>query len=304
MKGGPLVSGKFDKHPGREEKPDSRRKLWLLVLLASLLLIGGGVTLWMVTHAGGEELDPNLYHPTQTSTLESVSVPATETVPTTEVPVTTTEAPPPTGTEPGLPENPVDFPALQKRNDDVYAWLYLPMGDEEKDIDLPILQSKLEEDDNYYLHNNLDREYRFAGELYTQKANAKDFSDRVTVIYGHNMLDGTMFSNLVYFQDSRFFQEHDTFWIYTPGHILTYRIAAAVQFDTRHILNCFDFTKDQVFADWIQNYILEPKTMNRAVREGIEVTIDDKIVILSTCLEHGAYRYLIQGVLISDEPTK
>ena len=43
--------------------------------------------------------------------------------------------------------------------------------------------------------------------------------------------------------------------------------------------------------------------MIRSVREGIEVTTDDKLVILSTCLEHGASRYLIQGVLISDEPT-
>ena len=42
----------------------------------------------------------------------------------------------------------------------------------------------------------------------------------------------------------------------------------------------------------------------RCVREGMELSTDDKLVILSTCLEHGASRYLIQGVLISDETTK
>ena len=44
--------------------------------------------------------------------------------------------------------------------------------------------------------------------------------------------------------------------------------------------------------------------MIRAVRKDVEVTTEDKLVILSTCLEHGKYRYLVQGVLISDEPTK
>jgi sortase B len=107
-------------------------------------------------------------------------------------------------------------------------------------------------------------------------------------------------------RDDQFFREHEFFYLYTPGHILTYRIASAIQFDTRHILNCFDFSKDSVFQDWIQNYILEPKSMIRAVREGIEVTTDDKLVILSTCMDIGGvrYRYLIQGVLIQDEPTK
>ena len=105
------------------------------------------------------------------------------------------------------------------------------------------------------------------------------------------------------FRDSRFFDEHEFFYIYTPGHILTYRIAAAIQFDTRHILHNFDFSDDQVYDDWLQNYVLRPKTMVRNVRKDLELSIDDRLVILSTCLEHGASRYLIEGVLVSDEPT-
>ena len=58
-----------------------------------------------------------------------------------------------------------------------------------------------------------------------------------------------------------------------------------------------------MYENWIQSYILHPKSMIRSVRKDVEVTTEDKLVILSTCLEHGASRYLIQGVLISDEPT-
>jgi sortase B len=281
------------------------KRLWIVVLLLSLLLLLGGAAAYIVTHPWwNRPLDPAEFH-TQEPT-PSAPVPTTTQAPVTEPAETpeVTDTTVPETTEAPLPENPVDFAALQEINPDIYAWIYLPMSPEREDIDYPILQSRTEDDDNFYLHKDIYRKYLFMGSLYTQKANAKDFSDRMTVIYGHNMLNQVMFSNLVYFRDSQIFENHEFFYIYTPGHILTYRIAAAIQFDTRHLLNCFDFSDDAVFAEWIQNYVLEPRTMVRSVREGMEVTIDDKIVVLSTCIEHGKFRYLVQGVLISDEPTQ
>ena len=298
-----MAASQPNKRPGN--------RLWLLVLILSLLLIVGGAGVYIFTHPWWQtDTDPKDYH-NQPSALnpnngglgEDPTGPGkpdpAETVPT-EPETDPTEQ----TTEPELPDNPIDFEALQEVNPSVYAWIYMEMGDPFQDIDYPILQSEPEEDDNFYLHHNLNKAYQFSGCIYTQKKNSKDFTDRVTLVYGHNMLDGTMFSNLVYLRDANFFEEHEVFYIYTPGHILTYRIAAAIQFDDRHILNSFDFSDDEIYESWIRNYILEPKTMLRAVREGIEVTTDDRIVILSTCLEHGKYRYLVQGVLVNDEPTK
>lgn len=288
-----------------KEKQRSK-KIWIVVLLLSLLLLLGGAAAYIFTHPWWvEPVNPAEYH-TQTPTPEAPERPVPSTPPVTESlpPDSSTETQPTTETtEPPLPDNPVDFAALQARNDDVYAWIYIPMGPEKPDIDLPVLQPKEGWDENYYLHKDIDRKYLYAGCIYTQQISSMDFSDRVTLVYGHNMLDGTMFSNLPVFRDSRFFEDHEFFYIYTPGHILTYRIAAAIQFDTRHILHNFDFSDDQVYADWIQNYVLRPKTMVRNVRKDLELTIDDRLVILSTCLEHGASRYLIEGVLISDEAT-
>ena len=276
------------------------KQLWVIALALSLLLLLGGLTYWIVSHRLWETpLDPSEFHttyPSITTALPTTTIPVV--IPSDTETETVTET-----TQPPLADNPVDFSSLKEINPDVYAWIYIPMGPEKPDIDLPVLQSRPEDNDNFYLHKDIHRNYLFAGCIYTQKANAKDFSDRVTVVYGHNMLDGTMFSNLVYFQNDDFFDKHAFFYIYTPGHILTYRIAAAIQFDTRHLLNCFDFSDDRVFDNWIHNYILHPKSMIRSVRKDIEVTTEDKLVILSTCLEHGASRYLIQGVLINDEPT-
>lgn len=283
-----------------DQEKKRRKRLWMIVLILSLLLLFGGGVYYVLTHPWwNEDINPGDFH-TQLPTAD-----ATQTLPagTTETSTEAAASVAPVTTESPLLENPIDFEGLWAVNPSVYAWINVPLGGEGKDIDYPILQSDIPEDDNFYLHKNIYKQYQFSGCIYTQKANAKDFSDRVTVIYGHNMLNGTMFSNLIWFQDPTFFDQHDVFYIYTPGHKLTYRIAAAVQFDSRHILNSFDFSDDQVFEDWIQNYMLNPRTMMRCVREGLDITIEDKIVILSTCLEHGAYRYLIQGVLISDEPT-
>ena len=285
--------------PNQTEDKKRSRRLWLLVLILSLLLLLCGAVIWIVTHPWWvKPLDPSEFHnhTTAPSTEPIVSTQADSS----EIPVSGTE---PETTAAPLADNPVNFEPLKEINEDVYAWLYVPMGPEKPDIDLPVLQSDPDLDYNYYLHRDINRKYLFAGCIYTQPINSLDFTDRVTLVYGHNMLDGTMFSNLPVFRDKRFFDEHEYFYIYTPGHILTYRIAAAIQFDKRHILNCFDFSDDEVYADWIQNYILDPKVMVRNYRKDLEITIEDRLVILSTCLEHGASRYLIEGVLISDELT-
>ncbi|MBQ1371313.1 MAG: sortase [Oscillospiraceae bacterium] len=287
-------------HPKRSNRP-----LWIAVLCLSLALLVGLAIYWIYAHRQNQ-IDASKYHSTVPANSEPE--PETETTAPTESPTTEPVAStaPETTSEPTsapLQDNPVDFASLQAVNSDVYSWIYLPMGPDLSNIDYPILQARYEDDDNFYLHHDLNRNYLYAGCVYTQKANAKDYSDRVTVIYGHNMLDGTMFSNLVYFQNQDFFDQHEFFYIYTPGHILTYRIAAAIQFDTRHLLNCFDFNDDRIYENWIDTYVLHPKAMIRCVRDNVDVTIEDKLVILSTCLEHGASRFLIQGVLVSDEET-
>ena len=283
-----------------QKKKPVNKKLWTVILILSLLLLIGAA-LALILHGCEAPFDPKDFHNPSSAAGTGEPAPVTPEVQISDLPGSD---PAPDTTEPELPENPIDFAALQELNPHAYGWIYVPMGGEDKDIDLPILHPGDTDDDNFYLHHNIYRDYQFSGCIYTQRRNGTDFTDRVTLVYGHNMLDGTMFSNLVWFQDPDFFRDHDVFYIYLPGHILTYRIAAAIQFDDRHILNAFDFSDDEVYESWIQNYVLNPKTMIRSVREGISVTTDDRLVILSTCLEHGKYRYLIQGVLISDEPTK
>ena len=196
-----------------------------------------------------------------------------------------------------LVENPIDFKPLQETNSEIYAWVRVP----NTNIDYPIAQSAT--DDSFYLHHDIYGKWVYAGTIYTEMQNRKDFSDPHTVVYGHNMSKGYMFQNLNFFQKEDFFNKTREFYIYTPGHILTYTIFAAYQYDDRHILNSFDFTDEQVFADYLES-AKNPTFMIRNVRKEVEVTTKDKIVTLSTCYGNGKkYRYLVQGVLTNDQKT-
>ena len=117
------------------------------------------------------------------------------------------------------------------------------------------------------------------------------------------MLNGSMFRDLHKFRkDEKFWNDNKYIYVYTPGHILTYEICAAYRYDNRHILNSFDFSDAAVFEEYLQT-VRDPKSLIRRTRQ-IELNKNSKILTLSTCISNPAYRYLVQGVLIKDEPTK
>ncbi len=197
-----------------------------------------------------------------------------------------------------LVQNPIDFESLWAENEDVVAWIKIPGTA----IDYPVLQASPEEKESFYLDHGMDKQYRRAGCIYIQKMNAKGFTDPNTVLYGHYMANGSMFADLHQFRKDAFFAENEYAYVYTPGHILTYRIYSAFVYDDRHILYSFDFASDEGFSAFL-NDTLHPASMARQVREGVEVTTTDRIISLSTCTMRDSERYLVEGVLISDQRT-
>lgn len=196
-------------------------------------------------------------------------------------------------------QNPINFAELKEQNPEVYAWIYVPGTD----VNLPVVQSTT--DDNFYLNHNIDGDYAVEGAIYSQSMNAADFSDPVTVLYGHNLVNGSMFSTLHYFENEDFFAQHDTMYIYTIGHILTYKVVSAYQYDDRHILNSFDFSDPSVVRTYF-DYVMAPNSLVENVRQGVTLQTTDKIVQLSTCTDtvnHTDTRYLVTGVLTDDQPT-
>ena len=192
-------------------------------------------------------------------------------------------------------ETPVDFNELKSANSDIYAWINVPGTN----VNYPILQHESEQ--SYYLTHNVNKKSSKYGAIYTQSAfNKADFSDYNTLIYGHNMRNGTMFGTLKKFRDKKFFEKNQYIEIYMPGRILKYRIFGALVFDDRHIMMSFDFNDladRQLYLDTI--YALSRRTTSH-FRDDITVGLDDKIITLSTCTSNDDERYLVEGVLVYD----
>lgn len=197
----------------------------------------------------------------------------------------------------GITDKAVDFAALQEEvNQDIYAWLSVPGTV----IDYPVVQHPEEMD--YYLEYNLDGTKGRPGGIYTQRMNAKDWTDPNTVIYGHNMRNGTMFADLHKYEDADFFEENRYIHIYTEdGAVLVYEIFAAYVTDSSHLLltkNIYTEAGFQSYLDDIPNHTGK----NCNFLEDREVTAEDRILTLSTCVYgQNDKRYLVQGVLVSKE---
>ncbi|MEI3230823.1 MAG: hypothetical protein V8S24_05975 [Gordonibacter pamelaeae] len=91
-----------------------------------------------------------------------------------------------------------------------------------------------------------------------------------------------MFATLHSFEDPAFFAANEAFYVYIPGHILTYRVAAAYEYDDRHILNSFDFADSVVRTRTNFASVLAPDDLQANVREGIALNADRQVVQLNT----------------------
>lgn len=194
-----------------------------------------------------------------------------------------------------MAENPIDFEELQKINPEIYAWIRIP----DTNVDYPIVQHE-GEDQSYYLYYTIYGEKETAASIYTESLNNKDFSDPNTIIYGHNMKNGSMFHNLRYYADQDYFDEHSAIYIYLPDRILTYEVAASYEYDDRHLLYAFDFSDKEVFAEYLDS-VMHPRSMYARINENVELTAEDRIITLSTCIGNKPEaRRLVQAVLIDD----
>ena len=112
----------------------------------------------------------------------------------------------------------VDFEALKKINREIIAWIRIP----DTGIDYPVVQGA---DNEYYLKHTFKKTEHVAGSIFLDKDNSPDFSNRKTILYGHNMKDGSMFQGLHKYESESYLQEHNKVYLYLPAvETLTYTV--------------------------------------------------------------------------------
>ena len=186
----------------------------------------------------------------------------------------------------------VDFDKLKSVNEDVVGWIYV---DALPDISYPIVKGK---DNQTYLHQTYEKNYNFAGTIFVDYENSGDFSDCNTLVYGHNMKNGSMFGHLKKFrEDDKLYKQDKYFWILTPERNYRYEIISAYTTG----VNSDTYTLFKGPGEEFEKYLETIKGYSEIQTDDTDLTIKDRIVTLSTCTGNESTRFVVQGKRVDAE---
>ena len=128
--------------------------------------------------------------------------------------------------------------------------------------------------------------------------NEEDFSDRNTLIYGHNMKNGSMFGKLREYKKYDFYKENPYFYIYTPdGMEIQYQVFAVAVVEANDQAYRKQFADEQDFINYVKKI-----TEKSIYKTGVEVIEDAKIITLSTCTNvTDSQRFVVHGVKVAEK---
>lgn len=179
-----------------------------------------------------------------------------------------------------------DLDALSLLNPEGVAWLVSPGTS----IDYPVVQGT---DNDYYLHHRSDGTPDEIGAIFLDYLNRADFSDEVSVLYGHHITLGRMFSPLSNYKEQDYYDQHPKMILHTPERTYDIELFAGNVIDGSGEEFPRGFKNKKEKRNWIRERI-EQSTFHSAVRPDA----DDKMIILCTCsYEFYNARYAVFGRL-------
>ena len=179
-------------------------------------------------------------------------------------------------------------------NNDFVGWIYIP----DTPLDYPVMHTP--QSPEYYLRRDFEGKYSSYGVPFVDYKCVIDQSDN-TIVYGHNMLNKTMFSTVVYYADKNYWQQHRYIGFDTLNSFGSYEIALCARIDLLNTdfnyIDTVDFSDETHFNDYIS------KAMAYAFYEtDIPLEYGDKLLLLSTCRsDNDDARYILIAKRISDE---
>ena len=111
------------------------------------------------------------------------------------------------------------FLTMRRTYPDLTAWIRIP----DTKLDYPVMQTPDEQD--YYLHRNMDGEYSSYGVPYLQ-ANCSTAESDNLIVYGHHMKNGDIFGSLSEYVDKSYWEEHPQIMLLTEDGEAVYDIFA------------------------------------------------------------------------------
>ena len=183
----------------------------------------------------------------------------------------------------------VDFNALKSKNKDTVGWLKV----KGTNIEYPVVQYS---NNSYYIDHNYENKYNCAGWIFVDYRNKLDGSDKNTVIYGHNIKDGSMFGTLKNILKSEWQENEENRYIIfeTENESQVYNVFSVYTVEAEEYYLKTNFFNETEFTDFINTI------KQRSIKDfDVEVTSDDTILTLSTCADNNKYRVVLHAKKIS-----
>jgi sortase B len=268
-------------------------RILLLILFTGLLLYSAANVIDIaLTYREGKDSYDSLEQFVSLQNIPQASVPGPTADPVTgEFP---TPGPDETESAPETAENAlVDFDTLAEINPDIVGWIYIPGTN----INYPVVQGR---DNDYYLNHLFDGTVNAAGCIFLDAANASEFTDPHTIIYGHHMKDDTMFADLVRYKQGSFYQEHPTATLVTRDRVYTIQLFSGYVCDDWADAWKLDFGTGE-FETWLSQ-VCDRSYFRCEAKPGPE----DQILTLSTCTyEFEDAKFVLHGYIVKDSiPTE
>ena len=178
---------------------------------------------------------------------------------------------------------------LLEKNADVFAWIYV----EGTNIDYPVMFTP--SDPEYYLRRDFEKKHSMSGTPFLDGRTKEDSKNNI--IYGHNMKNSKMFSNLTSYKDETYFREHSNIEFITLYEERKYKIIAGFYSDV-HVdrnkfawFNYLDFKDESVFLDFVNNLNKESLFPLQEIP-----VYGDSFLTLVTCAENdNTQRFVVVG---------
>lgn len=185
----------------------------------------------------------------------------------------------------------MDFAALRQVNSEVLGWIIIP----DTGISYPLMHHA---NNQYYLGHNWKGGASRVGSIFLEATNSRSLGDFNTIVYGHRMNNGSMFTPLQKFQKQDFWAAHPSVYITCDAGSLRYDIFAAYEVSTEGMTYSLGFSGDKAKQRFI-DFCLEQSVIDT----GIVPEVQDYILTLSTCTGHGhATRWVVQAVRRGEKP--
>lgn len=162
---------------------------------------------------------------------------------------------------------------LQALNPDVCGWLTI----DGTHIDYPLVQGATNMD---YINRDVYGEFSLSGAVFLDSRSAADLSDLYTVVYGHHIDNGAMFSDVTRFAEAEFFAAHPEGSFSLPDGAYKIEVFACLQTDA---YDAAVYTPEQYETGTAA--LLAEIDVRAVQRRDIGVTPQDKLLALSTCAD-------------------